>query len=80
MVLAVLQRLWPVSERLSSSVMPDTLRLWHRELNRRKWTEPHRVTRKRAVSLQTQLLLWRLAKENPWWDHRRIQGERLRVG
>src|ERR1700733_8290993 len=46
MVLAVLQRLRPVWERTSSLVTPDTLRRWHRELIRRKWTQPHRVTPK----------------------------------
>jgi transposase InsO family protein len=32
------------------------------------------------VSQQTQLLVWRLAKENPLWGYRRIQGELLKVG
>jgi transposase InsO family protein len=80
MVLAVLQRLRPVWERTSSLVTPDTLRRWHRELIRRKWTQPHRVTPKRAVSQQTQLLVWRLSKENPLWGYQRIQGELLKVG
>jgi hypothetical protein len=48
MVLAVLQRLRPVWERTSSLVTPDTLRRWHRELIRRKWTQPQRVKPKRA--------------------------------
>jgi len=80
LVLAVLQRLRPVWERTSSLVTPDTLRRWHRELIRRKWNQPHRINPKRAVSQQTQLLVWRLAKENPLWGYRRIQGELLKVG
>jgi hypothetical protein len=80
MVLAVLQRLRPAWERTSSLVTPDTLRRWHRELIRRKWTQPHRVNPKRAVSQQTQLLVWRLSKENPLWGHQRIQGELLKLG
>jgi putative transposase len=76
----VLQCLRPVWERTSSLVTPDTLRRWHRELIRRKWTQPHRVTPKRAVSQQTQLLVWPLSKENPSWGYRRIQGELLKVG
>ena|ERR1039458_2039785 len=80
MVLAVLQRLRPAWERTSSLVTPDTLRRWHRELIRRKWNQPHRVNPKRAVSQQTQLLVWRLARENPLWGYRRIQGELLKVG
>ena len=79
-VLTVLQRLRPVSERMSSLVTPDTIRRWHRELVRRKWTRPHRMTPRRAVSLQTQLLVWRMAKENPLWGYRRIQGELLKLG
>jgi putative transposase len=79
-VLAVLQRLRPVWERTSSLVTPDTLRRWHRELIRRKWTQPHRVNPKRAVSQQTQLLVWRLSKENPLWGYQRIQGELLKLG
>jgi len=79
-VLSVLQRLRPAAERMSSLVTPDTLRRWHRELVRRKWTRPHRVNPRRTISLQTQLLVWRLAKENPLWGYRRIQGELLKVG
>jgi hypothetical protein len=45
-----------------------------------EWTQPHRVTPKRAVSQQTQLLVWPLSKENPLWGYRRIQGELLKVG
>jgi hypothetical protein len=33
-----------------------------------------------GVSLQTRLLVWRMAKENPLWGYRRIQGELLKVG
>src|ERR1039458_2503204 len=43
LVLAVLQWLRPVRDRLSALVTPDTLRRWHRELVRRKWRFPHRV-------------------------------------
>ena len=79
-VLSLLQRLRPVRERLSSLVTPDTLRRWHRELVRRKWTRPHRVNPRRRIPLQTQLLVWRLAKENSLWGYRRIQGELKKLG
>jgi hypothetical protein len=62
-VMSMLQRLRPASERVSSLVTPDTLRRWHRELVRRKWTRPHRVDPRRTKCLQTQLLVWRIAKE-----------------
>jgi putative transposase len=74
-VLSLLQRLRPARERLSTLVTPDTLRRWHRELVRRKWTRPHRINPRRRIPLETQLLVWRLAKENPLWGYRRIQGE-----
>jgi putative transposase len=79
-VLSMLQRLRPASERMSSLVTPDTLRRWHREFVRRKWTRPHRVNPRRTITLQTQLLVSRIAKENPLWGYRRIQGELLKVG
>jgi putative transposase len=74
-VLAVLQRLRPARERISSLVTPDSLRRWHRELVRRKWRRPHRVNPRRKIALAIQLLVWRMAKENPLWGYRRIQGE-----
>ena len=80
MVLSLLQRLRPARERLSSLVTPDTLRRWHRELVRRKWTRPHRVNPRRRIPLESQLLVWRLAKENPLWGYRRIQGELKKLG
>jgi hypothetical protein len=48
---------------------PDTLRRLQRELVRRKWDQPHRVNPKRTIPLQTQLLVWRLATENPTWGY-----------
>ena len=78
--LVLLQRLRPARERLSSLVTPDTLRRWHRELVRRKWSRPHRVNPRRRIPLETQLLVWRLAKENPLWGYRRIQGELRKLG
>ena len=80
LVLSVLQYLRPASERVSNLFTPDTLRRWHRELVRRKWDRPHRINPKRAIPLQTQLLVWRLAKENPTWGYRRIQGELHKLG
>jgi putative transposase len=79
-VLSLLQRLRPTRERLSSLVTPDTLRRWHRELIRRKWSRPHRVNPRRRIPLETQLLAWRLAKENPLWGYRRIQGGLTKLG
>ncbi|MGB7053577.1 MAG: hypothetical protein WBG41_18585 [Acidimicrobiales bacterium] len=63
-----------------SLVTTDTLRRWHQERVRRKWTRPHRVNPRRRIPLETQLLVWRLAKENPLWGYRRIQGELKKLG
>jgi hypothetical protein len=79
-VLTVLQYLRPARERLSNLFTPDSLRRWHRELVRRKWDRHHRINPKRAIPLKTQLLVWRLAKENPTWGYRRIQGELQKLG
>lgn len=79
-VLTVLQWLRPVRERLSFLVTPDTLRRWHRELVRRKWHYPHRIVSRGTIGLETQLVVWRMARENLTWGYRRIQGELAKVG
>jgi putative transposase len=43
-------------------------------------TRPHQVKTLSAISLQTQLLVWRIAKENPLWGYRRMQGALLKLG
>lgn len=80
LVLAVLQWLRPVRERLSSLVTPDTLRRWHRDLVRRKWHYPHRVVSRGTIGLETQLVVRRMERENLTWGYRRIQGELAKVG
>lgn len=52
----------------SPPVTPDTLRRWHRELIRRKnGVALIESIRDAGIPLKTQLLVWRLAKENPLW-------------
>jgi putative transposase len=67
LVLTVLQWLRPARERLSLLITPDTLRRWHRELVKRKWHFGHRVTPRRSIPMEDQLVVWRMAKENPTW-------------
>jgi putative transposase len=80
MVLSVLGWLRPATERLSSLVTPETLRRWHRELVRSKWRFRHRINPRKRIPEEVQLLVWRLATENPAWGYRRIQGELKKVG
>jgi len=80
-LLAAASGLLPRALWRSFPVSPQTVLRWHRELVRRKWTYRHkRPPGRPRVAQETATLILRLARENPRWGYRRIQGELRKLG
>jgi putative transposase len=79
-ILAVLSRMLPAHTRPSSLVTPDIILRWHRRLVTRKWTQPCPRGGRPPLAQPLVALIVRLARENPRWGYRRIQGELKKLG
>jgi putative transposase len=64
---------------MSCLVTPGTLLRWHKRLVRWQWTYPHRTGRL-PVDARIAELIGQMARENPGWGYKRIQGELLGLG
>jgi putative transposase len=76
-IISALARLLPSKQRshLRLIVSPRTLLRWHATIVKRRWRYPHRRPGRPAVQRTARDLVLDMARDNPAWGYRRIQGE-----
>jgi Homeodomain-like domain len=79
-LLAAASRLLSQERWSCFAVSPQTLRRWHRALLRGGRRRPPRRPGRPPLAAETRSLIKRLARENPRWGYKRIQGELLKLG
>ena len=79
-VLSARSKLLPPPLRQLRLVSPQTLLRWHARLVARRWTYSQRQPGRPATAPPIRALVLRMARENPRWGYRRIQGELMGLG
>ena len=79
-LLSALSRLLPAPLRRARLISPRTLLRWHHQLVAHRWTHRHRSPGRPPTPPPIRTLVLRMARENPRWGYRRIQGELVGLG